>query len=116
MGKQEEMPQPQPLNHCCVYLWRLKHTWPATGYASSATAKGALWEKFRLVKWSRPRVGADSPEMLQGEWKALFTGMVGQKEHSLSMLAQSEARKAKGRLSLEDEAETGCGGGAEQRW
>lgn len=34
--------------------------------------------------------------------------MLGQKEHSLSMLAQLEARKGKGKLSLEHEAETGC--------
>lgn len=72
--------------------------------------------KFRLVTWSRPRVEADSPEVLQGELKALFTGMVGQKEHSLNVLAQSEARKAKGRLSLEDEAETGCEQWEKQRW
>lgn len=72
--------------------------------------RGLVGMKLRLVKWHCPKVGDNSPEVLQGEQKALFAGMVGQKEQSLSVLVQSDARKGKGRLSLENEAETGCVG------
>lgn len=51
--------------------------------------------KLRLMKWHCPRVEDVSPEVLQGEQKALFAGMVGQKEQSLSVLVQSDARKGK---------------------
>lgn len=61
-------------------------------------------------------MGAGSPGVLQGDQKAGFTGTLGWRNHSLGMLAQLEARKGEGVLSLEREAEQAVSSGRGVSW